>query len=846
MIRNAVTHAFIAGELDRPFYARTDLAKYPLGVALAKNFTIDFRGGLKSRPGFEFCDLGLGPARLFSFPTGETTPPVLAVITAGRTFLWQTGEYYTEEAITVTAFSVGDRTLTLTSAATLNEGDYIYLNGNSSYTFPFKIATIAGDVITIECALPVDFALAAVTSVSPLTSFTNPYGSACLPLLRTSFRLNKLIITCVNQPPYQLLFEDEFQFSEIAFTASGAAPSGLALTTYKITGTGETRVLTAETGAAYVIYTVTGIDEEGRESIIARPLVTADAYNFTTDPGSAKLTWTGVASARSYRVYRSIVTENELDISVPLGFVGETPIVEFVDDNVVPDFTRLPPIEFSPFANGAVLQLNVTNPGSEYAPNTATITVATGDFVGYPIIRGGKILGVLVVRPGSGYSTSTTVTVSKLSFFHPGSGGAVKITKVTPASGNNPAANTVFQQRSVYAGTPNLPLTFSASRIGSPETFSSASPPAPDDAFSFAVDAEEPNPIRHLIRARNGLLILHSRGIDRLIGTEGKTVSATSREIENQSDIGVGTATPAILNDDVIFSSARGSSIISMGYTFYTNSYSPQDISILAAHLFGEGKKPIRMEWIAEPDKLLWVLREDGVLLTLTYMKEQEIFAWAQHETAGTVLDIVRMGEPNQDALYALILRGTVHSLEKLAKRQIPAAGISELIASDSALVREFETPQTEVTGLWALEGKTVSVLADGDALLDLEVSGGALSVPAAARTFVIGLPYTCTGVTLPLSDPEQFIEGKKKRIVGLAARLLETRGLELGTDVRAIYEMKDRGFEDWGDVTELRSDNALAFVAAQWKRDAQLIFRQRYPLPAHVLGYVLQAEEAD
>ena len=47
-------YAFIAGEVSPSFFGRTDLSKYDLGVQLAKNFFIDFRGGLSSRPGFKY------------------------------------------------------------------------------------------------------------------------------------------------------------------------------------------------------------------------------------------------------------------------------------------------------------------------------------------------------------------------------------------------------------------------------------------------------------------------------------------------------------------------------------------------------------------------------------------------------------------------------------------------------------------------------------------------------------------------------------------------------------------------------------------------------------------------
>ena len=47
-------YAFVAGEVSPELFARTDLAKFDLGVAKAKNFFVDYRGGMVSRPGTEY------------------------------------------------------------------------------------------------------------------------------------------------------------------------------------------------------------------------------------------------------------------------------------------------------------------------------------------------------------------------------------------------------------------------------------------------------------------------------------------------------------------------------------------------------------------------------------------------------------------------------------------------------------------------------------------------------------------------------------------------------------------------------------------------------------------------
>jgi len=43
--------SFAAGELAPSLFARIDLAKFHVGLALARNFYVDYRGGASNRPG---------------------------------------------------------------------------------------------------------------------------------------------------------------------------------------------------------------------------------------------------------------------------------------------------------------------------------------------------------------------------------------------------------------------------------------------------------------------------------------------------------------------------------------------------------------------------------------------------------------------------------------------------------------------------------------------------------------------------------------------------------------------------------------------------------------------------
>jgi hypothetical protein len=76
--------------------------------------------------------------------------------------------------------------------------------------------------------------------------------------------------------------------------------------------------------------------------------------------------------------------------------------------------------------------------------------------------------------------------------------------------------------------------------------------------------------------------------------------------------------------------------------------------------------------------------------------------------------------------------------------------------------------------------------------------------------------------------------------------RVHDTRGLKLGSDFDSLYEMKDRTIEQWGDPTATHSDNRTILIEADFNEDGSIVFQQDWPLPATVLGFVLDADVGD
>lgn len=142
----------------------------------------------------------------------------------------------------------------------------------------------------------------------------------------------------------------------------------------------------------------------------------------------------------------------------------------------------------------------------------------------------------------------------------------------------------------------------------------------------------------------------------------------------------------------------------------------------------------------------------------------------------------------------------------------------------------------TTVSGLGHLEGQTVSATANGVPVSGLVVTGGSISLPMAASKVVVGLPFQCQLQTLKIDMGDPTVQGRRKQISAVTARVFESLGLTTGPT-----------FDNLTPVPELiptypptlRSTDARTSIAAQWTKEGQICFQQDAPLPATILGVI-------
>jgi len=274
----------------------------------------------------------------------------------------------------------------------------------------------------------------------------------------------------------------------------------------------------------------------------------------------------------------------------------------------------------------------------------------------------------------------------------------------------NPQCSSYFQQRLVYAnGGGNLVQTFWMSKTGSSYNFDISNPPQANDAITAELVSLEVNEIKSMIPMPSGLIMLTSKGAWQVSGgaggvaTQGGAITPATAIATPQAYVGANDVPPILINYDIVFIQAKGSIVRDLSYNIYANIYTGNDISVLSSHLF-YGHQVLEWAYAEEPFKSVWCVREDGILLQLTLVKEQEMYGWSRHDTRGKFESVCCVTEGQTDAVYVSVRRphpiipnATVVQIERMANREF-TFGAEDAWCVDAGSKTIANTPSSALT----------------------------------------------------------------------------------------------------------------------------------------------------
>lgn len=711
MTNNVIQASFAAGELSPTLYARVDLAKYKIGAARMRNWFVDYRGGASTRAGTEFtgecADTGYGVHLIpFQFSTLNTY-----VLEFGHLYMRVIldGAYVLEPLYSITGISQANPGVISTgSAHGYATGDTVYfsdivgmteLNGQTCLVTVLSATTFSIqnlDGVNIDTT-----GYGAYTSggnVGRVFTLTTPYTGDDISTLKYTQSADTMTLTHVNYAPRNLTRSAHYSWALTAITMASSIdpPTGLSLDSNATSAGGA-----GGTGVGWA-FTVTAVSQTGEESLPAPVRAQQNVANITAYSGVIHYGWTLSPGAAYYNVYRAPIDYSNIVVAPgsQMGFIGIAYGDLFTDSNITPDYSKQPPQHSDPFAPGQITGWNITNGGTSYGSSTTTavITDPTGSGANLlPIIVSGACVGFIILNAGRDY-TAPVLTLVDSSMAGSGFVGTVDYTAMT---GSYPATACYFQQRKVYAASLNRPTTLWMSKPGAFSNFDFANPINDGDSLTITLASVQVNAIKSMVPMPGGLVVFTSGAVWQISSgvSANMPITPSSGVATPQAYNGANDMLPIPINYDILYVQDKGNIVRDLQYNLFANIYTSQDITIFSNHLF---RDQTLVDWgFAEtPFKIVWAVRADGKLLSLTYIREQELAGWAWHDTQGKFESVAVIRENNSDSVYFAVKRYVNGKwrryIERMVQRSFPY-GVEDSFSLDCALSLPLNYPAADV-----------------------------------------------------------------------------------------------------------------------------------------------------
>lgn len=344
-----------------------------------------------------------------------------------------------------------------------------------------------------------------------------------------------------------------------------------------------------------------------------------------------------------------------------------------------------------------------------------------------------------------------------------------------------------FQDRLVLAATKKEPYSIWMSRTGDYPNFGIEKVDGgvtDDSAIKADLITRNGFEILHLVPAKD--LVILTTGNEWII--EGSSVITPAKiNPRPQTMRGSNSCPPQHIGNRIVHVQRSGKTVRDIGYQYDADNYNGDDLTLLATHLT-EGHKLVSSTYIQEPNSTLYYVRDDGVLLSLAFIKEQNIFAWSHQKTDGKYKKVASIPNGASDVLYVTVERDGKTYIERFNPNLEAAVYMDSYVTGSGSSI---DAPH--------LIGKTVQILAGGTRLQDTQVpENGLVTFDRSFSGITIGLAYE-TRVKQPGPDiglKEGTMQARISKINTVVLRVEKSYGGHIG------YTFKDK------DMDELRYED--------------------------------------
>jgi hypothetical protein len=311
------------------------------------------------------------------------------------------------------------------------------------------------------------------------------------------------------------------------------------------------------------------------------------------------------------------------------------------------------------FVRTNITDANINNYNSTMSVGGRTVTwTAVSGASGYTILLNRAAGDTLYVQRVGAVTTFADVGVwsagstSSYSWYE----SALAANAPFGSAGEYPAVVGAYQQRLLLSGTTNNPDVVQASAVASPYNFFGSDPIVDSDAMEWRQVGRRLNRVRHFVEAAQRLFQFSDVGESIVQGDTDGILRPGEVNPRQFSENGAAVRpAPLVVNDTALYVQARGSMVRDLA-PIQVGGFAGSDLTLQAAHLV-DGYEVVDWCYQQTPHSVVWAVREDGVLLSLTYVRELGILGWAHHDTLGEIESVCCVPEGTLDAVYAVVKR---------------------------------------------------------------------------------------------------------------------------------------------------------------------------------------------
>lgn len=402
-----------------------------------------------------------------------------------------------------------------------------------------------------------------------------------------------------------------------------------------------------------------------------------------------------------------------------------------------------------------------------------------------------------------------------------------------------PSCATFFQDRLVFAGSIKQPNVVWMSKTGDYTNFGVEKvngTVTADSGIQIPIISRDLFNICHLVPGQD--LMLLTVGNEWIIsGMEVVTPSNLNPEM--QTARGSSKVEPQFIGNQIVYVQRQGSTVRNISYTFEADGYTGMDLTILAKHLVS-GYFLLDSCYSQEPDSILYYVRDDGKIICLTYLLEQEVYAWSQIETKGRFECVVSVPTGNKDVVYTVVERQIngeqVRYIEYFSPKVKSSVAVDHVML-DCAVVKEFAEETRMIDGLEHLVGESVQAVAD-EFILPEELyvvdDEGKMEISGEAKKVIVGLPYEVRLETtnIDVEGPNGLTVGRLKSVAEVILNLENSYGGIVGIGFDYLEDQIFQKEEYFSDGLTLYTGNITMPLPRDVNDTGKVTIRHNSPYP--------------